>query len=117
MDYYWILDGHTPVPADNDTWRNWFFKNDRTVKVTAICCPDGSSTVVSTVFIGLNMALSDPAEVFETLTTGPGRVVREQRYTTWDEAVAGHDALVKSLIRPDCTTEDVVHPARNQTGV
>jgi hypothetical protein len=66
-------------------------------------CRVGLDTVgeveVSTVFLGLNMAggTAEHLVCFETLMCGPGGQDVIERYETWDEAAAGHMALVAVL--------------------
>ena len=46
---------------------------------------------VSTVFMGLNYSIGDgPPRVFETMIFGGVHNHYQRRYSTWDEAVAGH---------------------------
>jgi len=52
---------------------------------------------VSTVFLGLNHGFGGKPLWFETMVFG-GKLDQEQdRYETWDEAVAGHEAMVKRV--------------------
>jgi hypothetical protein len=58
---------------------------------------------VSTVFLGHDMNHSRivdetlPTICFETMTFGPNRSDVEDRYSTWEEALAGHQAVVERL--------------------
>jgi len=53
---------------------------------------------VSTVFLGLDHQYGDgPPLVFETMVFHDGDGREEWRYSTWDEAVTGHQAIVAAL--------------------
>jgi len=102
MPLYFVLDGHEPVPVDDVmTWARWFEANTaaRIVGKTRV-----GDQEVSTVFLGLDHQYgSGPPLLFETM------VFPEcddcQRYSTWDQAVAGHDATVGRL-RRELLTKD-----------
>jgi hypothetical protein len=101
----YILDGHTPVPTkDVFTWGKWFEEHDHHVAYTTL----KSGVCVSTVFVGLNQAWwSEGAPVlFETMVFDPSKPRLEQwldeytrRYTTWEEAEAGHKEVVDAFER------------------
>lgn len=93
MDWY-ILDGHTPVPCDDlVAWARWFERADRQVALT----PLAGGIEVSTVFLGSNHSFGRGAPLlFETMVfSAPDDEEVCERYTTWDEAQAGHDAVVR----------------------
>ena len=54
---------------------------------------------VSTVFLGTDCSygFGKVPVVFETMIFGPNQSDVADRYETWDEAVAGHEAVVRSL--------------------
>jgi hypothetical protein len=53
---------------------------------------------VSTIFLGLDHGWGEKQPiVFETMTFGDPYEQNCWRYATWDEAVAGHDAIVAAL--------------------
>lgn len=98
--HYWILDGQTPVPCSPEELAEWFETADRKValdKVAGIC--------VSTVFLGLNRNCHPGGSpiLFETMLmteAGTDLTVGEietRQYSTWDEAEAGHRAIVEQL--------------------
>jgi hypothetical protein len=96
-DYY-ILDGHTPVPATLEEWAARFESSNRHVaKDTA---PEG--VLVSTVFLGLDHRFGDdgPPLLFETMIFGGEHDEDQWRYSTWDEAVAGHAAALSLAATP-----------------
>lgn len=93
----YILHGTTPVAcADLMAWGHWLESNKRHVDLTTL--PDGS--YVSTVFLGLDHSwerhLGRPYRpvLFETMVFGGPNNETMDRYCTWDEALAGHRALV-----------------------
>lgn len=89
----YILEGHTPVPVkDTLVWARWFATADRKVARTQVT--DGIS--VSTVFLGLDHSFSPGAapQIFETMVFGGPLDNDLDRYATWEEAEAGHVAMV-----------------------
>lgn len=87
-DYY----NRNGEPIRMNEWAREFEK-DRTVAKTEL--PDGKT--VSTVFLGLNHRFGDgPPLIFETLVFNPGSYedVDGDRYTTEEQAKAGHEAMV-----------------------
>ena len=97
-DYYVLNDKHEPVPVE---FREWTLVHgspeDRRVDQTTL--PDDKW--VSTVFLGMDHAFGDgPPLLFETMVfTSKKRMSEEscERYSTWNEAVAGHARIVASL--------------------
>lgn len=59
------------------------------------------SCVVSTVFLGIDVAFSRGNQpiLFETLVVGGVNDGLERHYATWDEAVLGHDSLVELVLK------------------
>jgi hypothetical protein len=93
---YYILDAeHRPVEADFETWAR-FFENNKRRRVAHTQLGD---VCVSTVFLGLDHRFGDdgPPIVFETMIFG-GPLDQERclrRYSSWDDAEAGHAAAVR----------------------
>lgn len=89
MTGYYILIGRTPVEC-NDllTWGRCLEVSGRRVALT-----NGFSLRVSTVFLGLDHSFGfGPPLIFETMIFGKGGWCDEycDRYSTWQEAEAGH---------------------------
>jgi hypothetical protein len=90
MIKHYILDGHNAVPVDMLTWARSFSECDRTVARETVC-----GCEVSTVFLGLDHGFgSGPPMIFETMVFGGPLDQEQERYSTWDEAEAGHQAMV-----------------------
>lgn len=91
---HWILDGHEPVAVDLFTWARWFEDAERHIDRTQVGDAD-----VSTVFLGIdhNFAPSGPPVLFETMIFGGQHSDACWRYTTWDQAAAGHHRIVDAL--------------------
>lgn len=88
-------DGRTPEPcSDIRTWALWFESAKRHVALTE---RDGVS--VSTVFLGIdhNFLGKGPPILFETMVFGGEHDEDQQRYSTWDEAEAGHKEVCKKV--------------------
>lgn len=95
----YVLENREPRPEpDLITWAKWFeVPQNRIVAQTVVCCQE-----VSKVFIGIDHRFFDegPPVLFETMVFGKGPHEGEQRrYSTWDEAVTGHEAVVEHLRR------------------
>ena len=91
MTKRYILDGHAVVAEpDLMTWARWFEKAEQYVSLDEI-----GDVRVSTVFLGLDHSFgSGPPLLFETMVFGGPLDQEQDRYSTWDEAVAGHAAMV-----------------------
>lgn len=99
----YILEGKKAVPADLMTWAAWFEKADRRVAFTTI----GFSSV-STVFLGLDHQWGDgPPLLFETLVTGGPMSDDMERYSTWQEAEAGHREIVERVTAAERAKDEV----------
>lgn len=99
--YYILNDDHSIRPVDDVLeWGKWFQTADRHVEKTK---RDG--VLVSTVFLGLDHSFlagdADPPIVFETMvfTDKEGHPYEEytERYSTWDEAQAGHRRICEMV--------------------
>lgn len=91
---YYILDGHTVVPCDHDTWLHWISDEDNFQKKRVALTQLGDLKV-STVFLGLDHNFSNAKiAIFETMVFGGPGDEDMERYSTWDEAVEGHQRMV-----------------------
>jgi hypothetical protein len=70
-------------------------RDDRIVKRTEVA----KGIRVSTVFLGLDHSFGKPGPpiLFETMTFGGPRDETMFRYSSWDDAEAGHEAEVKRV--------------------
>jgi hypothetical protein len=94
MSDHYVLEGHEAVPCDAMTWARWFEDagKERIVALTEIT----PEVRVSTVFLGLDHSFGGPVPlVFETMIFGGEHDEDQWRYTTWAEAVAGHERAMK----------------------
>lgn len=91
----YILNGKEPVlEPDLMKFGKWFETADRVVKKTEL--PDCE---VSTVFLGIDHRhFSDgPPILFETMIFGGEHNEYQERYSTWDEAEAGHQKAIEMI--------------------
>lgn len=96
---YTLNDQHEPVPCDLLGLESVLADVDkRRVGWTEI-----GSIIVSTVFLGLdhNYTGKGPPILFETMIDRGDGWDEQERYRTWDEAVAGHAAAV-DRVRSEC---------------
>ena len=93
---HYVLDADNHlVKVDFLTWAMWFEENNRHVGYTEIT----SQITVSTVFVGLDMRFhrDGPPIVFETAVFGGPLDHEGGRYSSWDDADAGHKAMVRRV--------------------
>ena len=108
MISYFILDSeHRPVPADLMTWARWFESYDN----RCVAVDHTKFHRISTIFLGIDHRSIEPgpAILFETMVFEreseirqfKGRLyvahedVEQRRYSSWDDAVAGHQATLR----------------------
>ena len=88
----YVLVGHTPIRCDDILAWACFFSNDdsRRVEFTQINGDIG----VSTVFLGLDHQWGNgPPLLFETMVFGGELDGEQERYSTWEEAIEGHENM------------------------
>ncbi|MCP4900176.1 MAG: hypothetical protein GY906_24660 [bacterium] len=106
MPDYYILDqdGNPVVCFDVRQWGEWFGKAERKVDETAI----RAGIRVSTVFLGLDHAFGGGRPlIYESLVFG-GKLDQEmRRYSTKEEALKGHERLVKEVEAEELTSQAV----------
>jgi len=89
------LEGHTPVEcADPKEWGAWLQGADKRVALDRINGVD-----ISTVFLGVDYQFGEgPPILFETMVFGGKLDSEMERYETWDEAEAGHQAMKQRVV-------------------
>ena len=94
MSGYYMLVGKKPVPCDLMTWATLRSTANRHVAISEF-----EWGKVSTVFLGLDHQWFDgPPLLFETMIFGGPLDQEMDRYSTWEEAEAGHKAMVEKAI-------------------
>lgn len=95
MNY--ILDGHKPVlEKDILKWSDWFKTADRSMSRTVV-----DESCICTSFLGIdhNWDGDGPPLLFETMVFGGSLDEEIERYSTWEEAVKGHQVMVDRVIK------------------
>ena len=95
----YILDGKTPQPCDDlMEWGEWHSNIDN----RRVARDERGDVNVSTVFLGMDHQFGEgPPLLFETMVFG-GKFDDEcERYSTWDEAEAGHKAMCAKVFAGD----------------
>lgn len=89
---HYILRGTTPVACPNLLeWADWWHSADK-----QLAYAEGPEVCISTVFLGIDHAIARGTPVlFETVITGGDNDGESRRYTTWEDAIAGHDDFLK----------------------
>jgi hypothetical protein len=97
-----ILIGHKVTPCNLMTWARWMEASSREsggqrgATARHVGDDDAGGMRVSTIFIGLNHEfLGGPPLWFETMVFGGPLDGTQQRYTTWEQAEAGHAFILK----------------------
>src|SRR5882757_3426775 len=94
MSDKYMLQGHEAVPV-NDLleWARWFETAKRQIATSF----PAEGVRVSTVFLGLDHSFgsSGPPILFETMIFGGEHDQYQERYSTWEEAEAGHKRAVE----------------------
>lgn len=92
---HYVLVGNEPRAVDLDTWLAWTAGLSFDAHRVALDEP-APGIEVSTVFLfGINHRYDDgPPLLFETIIFGGEHDEYQERYPTWDEAVAGHARAV-----------------------
>ncbi|HUT77576.1 MAG TPA: hypothetical protein VM285_07815, partial [Polyangia bacterium] len=90
---YFYLKGHEPVWTDDMyAWSKMF---DDEPGGRHVAKTDVGEVFVSTVFLGIDHNYSGgPPLLFETMVFRGHLDERQWRYSTWDEAAAGHEEVV-----------------------
>lgn len=94
---YYRLDGETPVEAANVIeWAEFFGSDDRIVEQTYV-----GQVKISTVFLGINHSFGDgPPLLFETMIFDGEFDGEQWRYSTMEQARAGHTHAVELVLSP-----------------
>ena len=92
MDLYKLggLEGRDPVACKSiEEWAQYFDEANRHVARDVI-----KGVTISTVFLVLDHNWGDgPPILFETMVFGGVLDRKQERYTTWEKAVIGHEAI------------------------
>ena len=111
-DHHYILDeNNNLMPVDLETYWQWFKAQDEKGEASRRIVKQRhwplNSIMVSTVFLGLdhNFFWGGPPLVFETLVFGGPLDQEMDRYSTYDEAVRGHEAMCER-VRAALATEN-----------
>ena len=93
----WILKAdHTPRQVPWDEWLEWAkqpFDQTKRVAETQV-----GEARISTVFLSVDHSFGEgPPVLFETMIFGGPHASHQWRYSTWDDAVAGHGSITSAL--------------------
>ena len=96
--HYYILDGKTPVPVEMIEWAEWM-KADKDFDQRRIAYDETPNGNVSTVFLGINHGWRDDEIIlFETMVFDGPYSEEQERYTTYEEAEAGHARWLERVL-------------------
>jgi len=93
--HLYVLEGQTPKPVyDVIEWAKYYETADRIVKQTMI-----KGISISTVFLGMDYGvLGIQPLLSETMVSGGAQDFYQKRYSTWEEAVEGHQQVCELVI-------------------
>lgn len=98
MGDLFVLEGHTPIPVTETDTPRWarMIEDSESRRVAKTTVGDAD---VSTVFLGIdyNWTGKGPPLVFETMIFGGNYDQETWRWSTWNEAEAGHTRIVAAL--------------------
>ncbi len=102
--FYFLNEDKTYRPCESDEWSTQFENIDRAVRDDII-----GGVRVSTVWLGVdhNFYGGSPL-LFETMVFSTPKDLNDiymKRYTTWDEAVEGHNRAIK-WVRDECKEDE-----------
>lgn len=92
---FYLLQGKRLTPAkDIHEFAEWFEKSNRILAKTKV-----KGFEVSTVFLGIDYNPDNEGEpiLFETMIFKGKKSLYQERYHTWDEAMAGHNRIAGRL--------------------
>lgn len=95
MTQTYILENKIPIPVEDiNLWGRWF----ENVENKRVALTEFDNLRVSTVFLGIDhqWGIGKTPLLFETMVFERGNLIDKycMRYATWDEAEAGHYAVV-----------------------
>lgn len=97
MSERYILDrNNNPIPCEDlMEWGKWMQSGNRHVGLTYLV-KDGHEIRVSTVFLGLDhsFGIGQKPLIYETMIFGGDNDSYQERYSTRDEAIKGHEVAV-----------------------
>lgn len=96
--HYFLNPDHTYRECSLDEWEEQF-KNQELCRVAAVKFDD---YFILTIWLGLhhNFLCNDPPLVFETIVFKPRyNRIYQDRYSTWDQALAGHQKAIEWVKR------------------
>ena len=92
-NHFYIIEDKTPVPVENmEEWVDLFKDMGRVAADTY------GTTLVSTVFLGIDHSFGGKPLLFETMIFGGKHDGYQKRCSTWDEAISQHGKAC-SLVR------------------
>lgn len=99
-DKKYILEGHEPKETDLMTWAKWFSDREKSIVKQTYIPKDGDpkGIMVSTVFLGIDHQYGEGEPLlFETMIFGINDNEYQERYSTWEEAEAGHEKAIATV--------------------
>jgi len=95
--YFMLCEGEIVEEPDYAKWAKWYEKSYEQVRQVARTKAEYGT--VSTIFLGMSMTLSQTQapQLFETQIEGGWLEGERQRYSTLDEAKAGHESWVSRV--------------------
>lgn len=104
--YYYIFEDKKPVAVDLETYAKWVGKervlvrDNHDIWLGEVAWTSVGDVVISTVFLGMDhsFGMGGPPILFETMVFGGLLDKEQERYSTREEAKAGHKAMVERVL-------------------
>ena len=94
---YILADKKPVLCVDIDAWATWM---EKAVSECVVGFESEAGVTVETAFVGCHKDNSDPPCLFETTVRGGRLDGHMRRYSSWDDAEAGHDEMLKRAWSP-----------------
>jgi hypothetical protein len=105
MCHFFKLEGRTAVPISTAEHHQWIAEDPdhgiRRVRADEFLSGDDTVEVSTAFLMGINHSWMDGAEplLFETMVFGGTMDQSQRRYSTWEQAEAGHQEVLNQLLR------------------
>lgn len=97
MSRHYLERGGQAVPVTLLEWAEWF-EHRKPGESWQIAKDEFDGWTVSTVFIGLDHSMGEgPPLIYETLANGPNENEHGNRYSTRQQAIAGHAEIIAAI--------------------
>ena len=104
IDFYILVNKIPTKTRDRKAWSEFLANTEGIVKSENI-----GNIKISTVFLGIDTSygLAQYPQCFETMVFGGNFDKHQERYSSWDEALHGHQSIVRKVKASFFKTKDI----------